>query len=123
VLIRSRSGDVIKSVDDWRVLASPASEKHWKNGRSAKELARAWVDGDGQAALVELFESNEDLHGLQIRDAVAEAQVAFDQFPGGKRNHDLLIRGECAAGPVVIGLEGRLTRPSERPSPPIGATL
>ncbi len=107
MVIRGRSGEVINSLQDWRVLATPASEKHWKDGRSAKELARAWMSGAGKDALVELFETNDDLRGLQIHQAVAAAQVAFDQFPGGKRNHDLLIRGECAAGQVTIGLEAK----------------
>jgi hypothetical protein len=45
--------------------------------------------------------------GLVIEQAVAEAQVAFDSYPGGKRNHDLLIRGRVAGGPIVIGLEAK----------------
>lgn len=106
MLIRSRKGDVIESLEDWRVLASPASGTHWKDGRSAKELALAWMSGDGQTAL-ELLVANGDLRGFEIREAVVEAQVGFDQFPGGKRNHDLLIRGNCAAGPVVVGLEAK----------------
>lgn len=45
--------------------------------------------------------------GLSIESAVAEAQVSFDDYPGGKRNHDLLIRGRCASGAIVIGLEAK----------------
>jgi hypothetical protein len=107
VVIRNRKGAEIHSVEDWQTLAPPASSKHWKDGRSAKELATAWTTSSGPAALIELFTGNDDLGALRIRDAIAEAQVAFDDFPGGKRNHDLLIRGECAGGPVVIGLEAK----------------
>jgi hypothetical protein len=56
---------------------------------------------------VELFEGQEETRGLHVETAVAEAQIAFDQYPGGKRNHDLLIRGHCAGGPIVIGLEAK----------------
>ncbi|MEA2445588.1 MAG: hypothetical protein QOJ12_2880 [Thermoleophilales bacterium] len=45
--------------------------------------------------------------GLVIEQAVAEAQVPFDAYPGGKRNHDLLIRGRVAGGAIVIGLEAK----------------
>jgi hypothetical protein len=106
-VIRSRAGDEIRTVDDWGRLAKPAHESHWKDGRSAKELAKAWVAGEGQKALVRLFDSHTDLQGLAIESAVAEEQVAFDGFPGGRRNHDLLVRGRCAHGPVVVGLEAK----------------
>lgn len=54
--------------------------------------------------LSELFESLEETRELPIAEATAEARVAFDEVPGGKRNHDLLVRGQCAAG-LVVGLE------------------
>ena len=107
VVIQNRAGAAIHSVEEWEALAPPASNAHWKDGRSAKELATAWTTGSGPDALIELFAGNDDLGALRIHDATAEAQVAFDEFPGGRRNHDLLIRGKCAAGPVVIGLEAK----------------
>jgi hypothetical protein len=84
MVIRNREGAEIHSVEDWKALAPPASSEQWKDGRSAKELALAWTTGSGPAALIELFAEHDDLSALQIRDAVAEAQVAFDEFPGGK---------------------------------------
>jgi hypothetical protein len=47
--IVSRRGRPIASLDDWRDYAGPASKRHWKDGRSAKELAKAWMTGEGQA--------------------------------------------------------------------------
>ncbi len=108
MVIRSRHGDEISSVEEWGRLAGPAAAQHWKDGRSAKELAKSWIAGDGpQRFLRELFNGLENTRQLRIEEAVAEEQIAFDGFPGGKRNHDLLIRGRCAGGPVVIGLEAK----------------
>jgi hypothetical protein len=105
--IVNRRGRTIATVPDWERHAAPASTKHWKDGRSAKELAKAWVAGDGQTALVRLLDGREETSGLVIDEAVAEAQVAFDQYRGGKRNHDLLIQGRCGSGSIVIGLEAK----------------
>jgi hypothetical protein len=107
VAIWNRHRAEIKTVEDWGRLAAPAAAEHWKDGRSAKELAKSWIAGAGPRSLGELFDSLDDTRGLRIEEAIAEAQVGFDEFPGGKRNHDLLIRGRCAAGPIVIGLEAK----------------
>jgi hypothetical protein len=45
--------------------------------------------------------------GLRLETAVAEAQVTFDRYPGGRRIHDLLIRGRCTSGSLLIGLEAK----------------
>jgi hypothetical protein len=107
MVIRNRAGDVIRNLEDWETLAPPASRTHWKDGRSAKELAKAWSDGSGPALVVQAFSQTEDLGTLEIHDVTVEAQVAFDEFPGGKRNHDLLIHGTCDSGRVVIGLKAK----------------
>jgi hypothetical protein len=65
------------------------------------------MDGSGPELVREAFRQTEDLGTLEIRDVTVEAQIAFDEFPGGKRNHDLLIHGTCDSGPVVIGLEAK----------------
>jgi hypothetical protein len=105
--VENRKGERIESVEDWRVLGAPASAKHWKDGRSAKELAKAWISGAGLTDLARLLDTNDRTRGFSITSATAEAQVAFDQFPGGKRNHDLLLRGRATAGELVIGLEAK----------------
>lgn len=45
----SKGGQPIRSLDDWRRLAPPKSPHHWVRGRSAQELARAWLDAEGIA--------------------------------------------------------------------------
>jgi hypothetical protein len=106
-LIVNRHHRPIQSVDEWGEHAGPASPQQWKDGRSAKELAMAWISGEAPAALIGLLNMRPDTANLAIEEAVAEAQVGFDSYPGGKRNHDLLIRGRTARGPIVIGLEGK----------------
>jgi hypothetical protein len=105
--IVSRKGQPIHSVDDWGLHAGPAKKEHWKEGRSAMELARAWLDGAGRADLIALLDLDPATAGLRIERAVAEAQTAFDAWPGGKRNHDLLITGRAAGGPTTVGLEAK----------------
>lgn len=97
----------IESVNEWGEHAGPASRAHWKDGRSAKELAKSWIGGDGPDALIALLNTRPETANLRIDEAVAEAQVGFDSYPGGKRNHDLLIHGRTAGGSIVIGLEGK----------------
>jgi hypothetical protein len=106
-LIVNRRERPIRSVKDWGELAKPASAIHWQDGRSAKELARAWIDGSGPAALAKLLAGDSRTADLRIKKATAEAQTAFDSLPGGRRNHDLLIEADAAGGPTVIGLEGK----------------
>jgi hypothetical protein len=71
------------------------------------ELARAWIEGSGQVALARLLRGDERLGDLTIRRAVAEAQIGFDEWRGGRRNHDLLVHGTVTSGPLVIGLEAK----------------
>ena len=106
-VISNRDGVPIRSVKEWGRLAKPAATNHWKDGRSAKELAKSWIAGDGQAALIRLLDTHQATADLSIDSAMAEAQVSFDEYPGGKRNHDLLVRGTCASGSIVIGLEAK----------------
>lgn len=105
--IVSRCGKTIRSVEEWGVEARPAKAEHWQDGRSAKELAKAWINGSGPAALTALLDLDRATAGLRIDHAVAEAQTAFDRWPGGKRNHDLLVTGETLGGRITIGVEGK----------------
>lgn len=105
--IVSRCGKPIRSVEEWGVEAEPAKAEHWQDGRSAKELAKAWISDSGPAALIALLDLAPATASLRIDRAVAEAQTAFDRWPGGKRNHDLLVTGEALGGRVTVGLEGK----------------
>lgn len=38
-----KNDQTISSIEDWRTLAGPKAAYQWKEGRSAFELARAWI--------------------------------------------------------------------------------
>jgi hypothetical protein len=104
VPIVSRSGKPIESIDDWKRLAS--TEGKWADGYSAKELARLWLSGQGAPAVCAALEPV--LPGLRLNKAVAEAQISFDSYAGGVRNHDVLAYGAADCGRVVVGIEGKV---------------
>ncbi len=101
----------IKSVEDWQFIAPPKDEKkQWKDGRSAKELAR-FVTGDSFIPMVETI-----LSQIGIKEncfsAEPEAETYFQRKPidlgtHGPRNHDLLMTGSKC----VIGVEAKVSEP------------
>ena len=105
--IVNRHGHPITSVREWGTRAKPAAAIHWQDGRSAKELARAWINGTGQADLVAVLDLEERTRDLHISRATAEAQTAFDNWPGGRRNHDLLVEGDAGGRAMTVGLEAK----------------
>jgi hypothetical protein len=105
--IGSRRGKEIHSVRDWGKHAKPASKTHWKKGRSAMELARAWTSEHGPKALRILLDQVTGTAGFEAKRGVAEARTRFDGF-GGPRNHDLLLIGEAAGGKTVVSIEGKV---------------
>jgi hypothetical protein len=60
----------------------------WADGLSAKELARLWLAGEGPVTVRAALRSV--LADLNLVEAIAEAQISFDRFEGGARNHELL---------------------------------
>src|SRR3954449_2208887 len=88
--IASNAGDPIRSVRDWGRLAPPASAHHWREHRSAFELARAWVEGPASQQLHALLTSRREFTDVRLQRAIAERRSWFDDIPGGPRNHDLL---------------------------------
>jgi hypothetical protein len=94
----------IRTLEDWEEHASTPDK--WADGYSAKELARLWLTDAGPAAAVDALRGVFD--GLTIDCGMAEAQTAFDPYPGGRRNHDVLARGQVEAEAVVVGIEGKV---------------
>jgi hypothetical protein len=99
----NRDGEDIASLNAWHRLAKPAAEHHWKEGRSAYELAKDWIEGDAIDRVTRLLRSRPELAGAQL-----------DELPRGPRNHDLLVRGMTPQGPVVIGVEGKADEPFDK---------
>jgi hypothetical protein len=116
MIIANRKGLTIDSLDGWASLGTPASVEHWKQGRSAYELARDWIDGDAATAVVSLLSTQSEFTGLELIDGVAEKRTQFDDDSRGPRNHDLLLRGRLPSGELVtVAVEGKADEPFDLP--------
>lgn len=106
------SGARITTVDDWGRLAPPAHEKHWREGRSAMELARRWVDaanaGRVPAEVARILDQHPDWRGFVPQRAFAETQTRLDELKGETRNHDLVVTGSVGKLRAVLDVEGKV---------------
>lgn len=100
---------IIRSVKDWQCIAPPKDvKKQWKDGRSAKELAR-FVTGDSFIPWIEAILSQIGIKESYF-SAEPEAETSFKRNPidmgtHGPRNHDLLMTGSKC----VIGVEAKVS--------------
>jgi hypothetical protein len=111
MIIVGRSGAEIRTLDDWKLFAPPKKhDLHWVEGRSAMEVARAWV-GTGVPAmpseLTRLLDSNGLTRGFVCEEVYPEHVTRLDEFRGEHRNHDLVLVGSAAGRTTVIGVEGK----------------
>ncbi len=106
----------ISTVDDWFRLAPPAGgARHWVDGKSAKELAKAWCGRASAPAvpveLQELLSTHPDIDGAAFLEAIPEHKVAFDNIPGEPRNTDLVCIAERANQRIAISIEAKADEP------------
>jgi len=117
-------GGVIESLQDWGAKGAPKRPGQWKRGRSAMELARAWLPavaaGELPVEVRALLDSRAQLREFQPETVSAEHLTRLDSFRGEGRNHDLLLVGSAAAGRTVVAVEGKADEPF---SDTIAATL
>lgn len=112
----NNDGASILSVEDWLNLAPPqGGRKHWKDGRSAKELAKAWFKS-GTCAIPEelsgLLDSNPITKGFVPELGVAELIVELDDCkPGNTRNTDLFLMGKARGLPIAVSIEAKADEP------------
>lgn len=104
-----KGGVEIRSIEDWRVRAGPKQgERQWVDGRSAKECAKAWLQGQRVPdEIAECLASHSDFGPLYEWTAEPEAKLPLDRFAGEPRNTDILITGRDAHGLVVIAVEAK----------------
>jgi hypothetical protein len=118
VRVETSNGSRIYSLAHWRRVAPPVGkDSQWKNGRSAKELARAWSQLSAPADVLDLLRGADGLGDLQVEKAIAEFETTLDSFGKG-RNHDLLILGHAAGKRILVGVEAKA---DEELGPAIGA--
>jgi len=111
MLLRKGSSE-IKSVSDWFKLAPPKKGAlHWKDGRSAKELAKAWCEKRNRPSPPEEFLRL--LAPLVSVDHMADAigwpehQVPIDDLPGEPPNIDLAIECDGKLGRTTVCVEAK----------------
>ena len=108
----SKNNETIRSLDDWFRLAPPkGKEKQWVDGRSAKELARAWFPREGDPVVPEelagALASCENIGTVEFDQGWPECPVALDDYQGETRNADLLLTGVGSGGPLVVSIEAK----------------
>src|SRR4051794_29362209 len=113
IVVRSPTDEstTIHSVEDWYDFAPPMGRrKHWKDGRSAKEVAKAWCTVKGIAApaeLLALLRSHPSTFGFRLATVIPECRTHLRGESGGPRRHDLVLFGTASAGRVLVGVEAK----------------
>ena len=117
-MVMAPTGESIASVDDWFAKAPPTrGEVHGQDDRSAKELARAWFRSGAPAVPAEVYAVlAEHFDGFEVTVAKPEHVTRFDAFPGGARNHDLLLLLRRGEEQIVVGVEGKAGEVQSRAS-------
>lgn len=115
-MLRIRKVNEIRSVEDWFALAPPKlGIRQWADGRSAKELAKAWfpVPGDPNvpAELQNLLDSCDGTRGIFLESGEPERVTDFDTCGGEGRNADLVLWGRGPKGDAVISVEAKADEP------------
>jgi hypothetical protein len=72
--------------------------KNSKQGTSAPTLAAVW---GGPVELMGALRNQPEFEGLRLTQLVVEAQSSVDEF-SGRRDHDLVARGELPTGECVV---------------------
>jgi hypothetical protein len=93
----------------WKSLLAD-SEKQWKAGYSAYELAHAWTQTSGLPKSIQTAFTNSDFERFKILYAFPEHQVYLNNNKAPSQN-DLFILGKVDQDLVVIMVEGKVEEP------------
>lgn len=116
--IVSSSGTPVRTMEEWFKYAGPKGKlKHWVDGRSAKECARAWCN-DGTPAppseIVALLESHADTRDARFISGTPELKIRFDTIRGEPRNADFVALAEQRDGKLAINVEAKVDESFDR---------
>jgi len=109
-----KNGSEILTLEEWERCAGPKSPDQWVDGRSAKEVARAWLEAPKPGLPVEVnktLATNSAFGRVLSWEAEPEAKLKFDSFPGEPRNSDLAVYTEDAFGKFLIAVEAKADEP------------
>lgn len=110
----ARGVHAISTLEEWHAYAPPKSPSHWRAGRSAMEIARAWLgNGDGSLPqeVAAILTAHAEFGAVLSWQAEPEARLHFDNFPGEPRNSDLLVLADDSFGSYVLAVEGKADEP------------
>lgn len=110
----SKNGRPILSLEDWKALAPPKADHQWTDDRSAKEVARAWLDaGSGKwpEEVATALSSHADFGAVLAWKSEPEARLRFDNFPGEPRNTDLAVEVRDTLGDYFLAIEAKADEP------------
>lgn len=114
----TKNGQLIQSVEDWFRCAPPkGGADQWRDGRSAKEFARAWVESGSVSVpdeLVALLSSHPDAQSAVLENGEPEARLAFDKRVGEVRNADLAVRAVSGSAPLALTIEAKADEPFDQ---------
>jgi hypothetical protein len=100
----------VHSLAQWAAVASPKLKSQWADGRSAKELARAWLETNEPnlpPEVAQVLATHEAFGVVQQWKAEPEAKLPFDEFDGEPRNSDLVVEATDQYGSFLIAVEGK----------------
>ena len=82
---------------------------HCKDGRSAKESARAWIEAAPgmQPDVFHTLARCPDIGPIRDWPAEPEAKVSIDGYAGEPPNIDLLVLADDDRGPLTIAIEAK----------------
>lgn len=110
--LQNRFGMKITNLTDWFQHAPPAKgEAHWVDGRSAKELAKSWVNSGKPKVPRELewlLNSHQDTKGFIAEKVIPECETKLDGFNGSGRKHDLILTGKASEKLTLVSIEAKV---------------
>jgi len=110
----SKSGNEIRSVEDWFKYAPPKmGNRQWKDGRSAKELARSWFRKEYPCPPEEMRLLLDRAFRTEIMfdQARSECIIELDDFKGEHRNCDLVVLCRAGTQQIAINIEAKADEP------------
>jgi hypothetical protein len=110
----TKSGHEIRSVEDWFEYAPPKmGARHWKDGRSAKELARSWFREEFACAPEEMRLLLERAFRTEMAfdEARPECIIELDDFSGEHRNCDLVVLCRAGTQHITVNIEAKADEP------------
>jgi hypothetical protein len=115
VRIFGRNGQEILSVDDWFAKAPPKQgARHWKDYRSAKELAKSWFATPSAGPpedLPSFLRRSFPPGDVVLTDGYPECVIPLDRFRGEKRNADLVVLGTAGSQKLLVSIEAKADEP------------